>query len=65
MQEVFKGRLIFPIFDIKNNTLGFGARALFNSKAKYINSPNSVIFQKSQILNIQTIKNQKEILHLL
>ena len=50
MQEVFKGRLIFPIFDIKNNTLGFGARALFNSKAKYINSPNSVIFQKSQIL---------------
>ena len=50
MQEVFKGRLIFPIFDIKNNTLGFGARALFNSKAKYINSPNSTIFQKSQIL---------------
>ena len=30
--------------------LGFGARALFNSKAKYINSPNSEIFQKSQIL---------------
>ena len=50
MQEVFKGRLIFPIFDIKKNILGFGARALFNSKAKYINSPNSVIFQKSQIL---------------
>ena len=50
IQEVFKGRLIFPIFDIKNNTLGFGARALFNSKAKYINSPNSVIFKKSQIL---------------
>ena len=50
MQEVFKGRLIFPIFDVKNNTIGFGARALFNSKAKYINSPNSTIFQKSQIL---------------
>ena len=50
MQEIFKGRLIFPIFDVKNNTIGFGARALFNSKAKYINSPNSTIFQKSQIL---------------
>ncbi|MDA9734357.1 DNA primase [SAR116 cluster bacterium] len=50
IQEVFKGRLIFPIFDIKNNILGFGARALFNSKAKYINSPNSILFQKSQIL---------------
>ncbi len=50
MQEVFKGRLIFPIFDLKNNILGFGARALFKSKAKYINSPNSEIFQKSQIL---------------
>ena len=50
MQEVFKGRLIFPIFDVKNNIIGFGARALFNSKAKYINSPNSTIFQKSQIL---------------
>ena len=27
----------------KKNTIGFGARALFNSKAKYINSPNSTI----------------------
>ena len=48
--ERFRGRLIFPIFDVKKNTIGFGARALFNSKAKYINSPNSTIFQKSQIL---------------
>ncbi len=50
MQEVFRGRLIFPIFDKKNNVIGFGGRALYNSKAKYINSPNSIIFQKSDIL---------------
>ena len=50
MQEVFRGRLIFPIFDKKNNIIGFGGRALNNSKVKYINSPNSMIFQKSDIL---------------
>ena len=50
MQEVFRGRLIFPIFDKKNNIIGFGGRALYNSKVKYINSPNSMIFQKSDIL---------------
>ena len=37
--EKFRGRLIFPIQDIRNKTIAFGARVLDDSKPKYINSP--------------------------
>ena len=58
-QEVFRNRIIFPIFDKRNNVIAFGARALFNSKAKYINSPNTSLFQKSKNLyGISHLKNQ-------
>jgi len=58
-QEVFRNRIIFPIFDKRNNVIAFGARALFNSKAKYINSPNTNLFQKSKNLyGISHLKNQ-------
>ena len=50
LQEVFRNRLIFPIFDRKGNPIAFGGRAMFNSKAKYLNSPNSILFQKSECL---------------
>ena len=58
-QEVFRNRIIYPIFDKRNNVIAFGARALFNSKAKYINSPNTNLFQKSKNLyGISHLKNQ-------
>ncbi|MAC62008.1 MAG: DNA primase [SAR116 cluster bacterium] len=50
ISEVFRNRLIFPIFDRKSNPIAFGGRAMFNSKAKYLNSPNSILFQKSECL---------------
>ena len=50
LNEIFRNRLIFPIFDIKNYPIAFGARAMFASKAKYLNSPNSLVFQKSETL---------------
>ena len=50
INEVFRNRLIFPIFDRKSNPIAFGGRAMFNSKAKYLNSPNSILFQKSECL---------------
>ena len=46
----FRNRLMFPILDAKGHTTGFGARALDDSLPKYINSPQTPIFDKSSSL---------------
>ncbi|MBI4322244.1 MAG: DNA primase [Chloroflexi bacterium] len=46
----FRGRLMFPIRDIRGNVTGFGARALDSSQPKYLNSPQTPIFDKSSSL---------------
>ncbi len=48
----FRGRIIFPIKSMSGRILGFGGRILGSSKniAKYINSPESLIYQKSKVL---------------
>jgi DNA primase len=46
----FRNRLMFPICDIQGRVTGFGARVLDNSLPKYINSPQTAIYDKSSIL---------------
>lgn len=48
----FRGRVMFPIHSISGRTLGFGGRILKKDKkaAKYLNSPESELYQKSKIL---------------
>jgi DNA primase len=46
----FRNRLMFPIFDIQGRVTGFGARILDDSLPKYINSPQTSIFDKSSSL---------------
>ena len=46
----FRNRLMFPICDIQGRVTGFGARALDDSLPKYINSPQTSVFDKSSIL---------------
>ena len=48
----FKGRVLFPIHSMSGRVLGFGGRILTNDKkaAKYLNSPDSDIYHKSNIL---------------
>ena len=46
----FRNRLMFPIFDARRRTIGFGARALDDSLPKYINSSETPIFKKSSSL---------------
>ena len=47
----FRGRVIFPIHNISGRTIGFGARALKkDDKPKYINSPETAVYQKSHEL---------------
>jgi len=46
----FRGRLMIPIRDAKGHTIGFGARTLTGEEPKYLNSPQSPLFDKSHIL---------------
>ncbi len=47
----FRSRIIIPIKDINSNTIAFGARRILESQgAKYINSPESIIYNKSSVL---------------
>ena len=48
----FRGRIIFPIHGITGNVIGFGGRILKSDEkmAKYLNSPESEIYQKSRVL---------------
>ncbi len=48
----FRGRLMFPIIDVRGNVIGFGGRILTNdpNAAKYLNSPETLIFNKRKNL---------------
>ncbi len=47
----FRGRLMFPIRDVRGHVIGFGARALKpGDEPKYLNSPQTPIFDKSHVL---------------
>jgi DNA primase len=46
----FTNRIIFPIFSPSDRLVGFGGRTISNHPAKYINSPQSVVFNKSKLL---------------
>jgi DNA primase len=49
--DFFRDRLMFPIYDIRANVIAFGGRAFYkNAKAKYLNSPETPIFSKSNEL---------------
>ena len=46
----FRGRLMFPIRDARGRTVGFGGRALGDFKPKYLNSPDTPLFDKGRLL---------------
>lgn len=46
----FRNRVIFPIFDVTNQIIGFGGRVLDDSKPKYLNSPETPVYSKSRSL---------------
>ena len=51
--DYFRGRLTWPIRDSTGRTLGFGARRLYDDdsiSAKYINTPDTVLYRKTQVL---------------
>ena len=46
----FRNRLMFPIIDIRGNVIGFGGRVMDDSTPKYLNSPETLIFNKRKNL---------------
>lgn len=61
MYDKYQGRVIFPIHNLTGKVIGFGARFLGSdkTKAKYLNSPESEIYNKSQTLyGIYFAKNE-------
>lgn len=50
IREKFWNRVIFPIMDINNKVIGFGGRVMGDGKPKYLNSPETKLFDKSRNL---------------
>lgn len=48
--DKFRNRLMFPILDVSGRVIAFGGRTLGDDPAKYMNSPNTLLFDKSRCL---------------
>lgn len=48
--DQFRGRVIFPIIDIRGNVIAFGGRVMDGKGPKYLNSPDTPVFKKSRNL---------------
>ncbi|WP_311437062.1 DNA primase [Finegoldia magna] len=60
--DKFRNRLMFPIIDIRGNVIGFGGRAIADSRAKYMNSPQSLAYDKSKnVYGVSNLKNSTKV----
>jgi len=48
--DAFRGRVLFPIFNLHHQIVGFGGRVVREGQPKYLNSPESSIYHKGEIL---------------
>ncbi|MGH8634217.1 MAG: DNA primase [Burkholderiales bacterium] len=48
--DVFRNRIMFPIVDVRGNVIGFGGRVLGDGEPKYLNSPETPVFEKGREL---------------
>lgn len=59
----FRDRVIFPIHDLHQRVIAFGGRVLTDAKPKYLNSPDTPLFDKGAVLyNLERAKVSKEVL---
>lgn len=58
--DAFKKRLMFPIKDVKDRVIAFGGRALDDSKPKYVNSPDTICYNKGRNLYALNIAKKTE-----
>ena len=58
--DFFRERVMFPIIDLRGDVIGFGGRVLGDGTPKYLNSPDSVVFNKSRnLFALNLAKNTK------
>lgn len=50
LYDIFRHRVMVPIIDVRGNIIAFGGRVLDDSKPKYINSPETMVYHKSRTL---------------
>lgn len=55
----YRNRLMFPILNIQNKVIAFGGRVLDDSKPKYINSPENIVYSKGRNLFAMNIAKQE------
>ena len=56
----FRGRVMFPIIDLRGDVIGFGGRVMGDGEPKYLNSPESPVFSKSRnLFALNLAKNTK------
>jgi DNA primase len=59
--DLFRGRIIFPIIDIRGGVIGFGGRVTGEGGPKYLNSPDTPVFKKSRnLFALNAAKNTKD-----
>ncbi len=57
----FRNRLMFPIIDVRGNVIGFGGRVMDDSTPKYLNSPETLIFNKRRnLFGMNIVKKSKQ-----
>jgi len=61
LYDRFRNRLMFPIIDVRGNIIGFGGRVLDDSKPKYLNSPETIIFNKRKNLFALNIARKSQL----
>jgi DNA primase len=54
----FRGRIIFPIYNIEGDVIGFGGRVLDDTLPKYLNSPETLIYRKGE--NLYALNKAKD-----
>ncbi len=62
----FRGRIIFPILDVRGHVIGFGGRILDKGEPKYLNSPETPLFHKrSQLYGLYQARQYSQLTRLL
>ena len=64
--DLFRGRVLFPIFDVTGNIVGFGGRTMGDDQPKYLNTPETPVFLKQRNLfglyqARETIQDKKQV----
>jgi DNA primase len=59
VRDRFRSRLLFPVHDLSGNAVGFGARLLQGDGPKYLNSPETPVYRKGEMLyNLNRAKGE-------